>query len=307
MERRNPAGWVAVGSGTALAALWAFWGSMENFHEGWWRPTLAGRVGESFLYLAPMLISIALTVIGIRFPRVGAVLFTAAGILFGRFVFSRRALSLAAVLSWLPVTALPVVIGLLFWFGRPRPRARAYRIAAGLPLLVAVLCAAEPAWRVAHRFYDGDRGMRLVEGNGVRLIWAPAGPGWSHDPRDGPDWQTARDRCAFLSEDGLHLAGEPQNIWRLPTVDEIVRSMTRGGTNAGGSWNEAAGEADYKVRPDKESPLWDIYSPKIYYWTATEADGARAYRITYDGRVWSVPKSLRMGSQGFRAVKEPKP
>lgn len=139
------------------------------------------------------------------------------------------------------------------------------------------------------------------------MIWAPAGPGWSHDPRDGPDWRTAKDRCAFLSEDGLHLAGEPQNIWRLPTVGEIVRSMTRGGTNAGGFWNEAARKADYMVRPDKESPLWDIYSPKIYYWTATEADGAGAYRITYDGRVWPVPKGLRMGSQGFRAVKELKP
>jgi hypothetical protein len=117
----------------------------------------------------------------------------------------------------------------------------------------------------------------------------------------------AKERCVFLSEDGLHLADEPQNIWRLPTVDEAVRSMTRGGKNAGGLWSEAAHKAEYRAKPDKESPLWDIYSPKIYYWTASEADGENAYRITYDGQVWPMPKSLRMGSQGFRAVKNPKP
>ncbi|MCA9924985.1 MAG: hypothetical protein KC421_21570, partial [Anaerolineales bacterium] len=45
-------------------------------------------------------------------------------------------------------------------------------------------------------------------------------------------------------------------------------------------------EAVYKTKPDKESPLWNIYSQVIYWWTATEEDEAHAYIIAYDGQVW---------------------
>jgi hypothetical protein len=31
---RRGLGWVAVGLSSAIAALWAFWGILENFHEG---------------------------------------------------------------------------------------------------------------------------------------------------------------------------------------------------------------------------------------------------------------------------------
>src|SRR5262249_27025059 len=49
-------------------------------------------------------------------------------------------------------------------------------------------------------------------------------------------------------------------IWRLPTVVEVFRSLTRHGTNAGGEWDEASHQATFRTRPDKESPLWNPQS-----------------------------------------------
>ncbi len=43
--------------------------------------------------------------------------------------------------------------------------------------------------------------------------------------------------CRYLSEDGLTLMAEPQGIWRMPTTDEIVRSLARHGQNAGCAWD----------------------------------------------------------------------
>ena len=77
----------------------------------------------------------------------------------------------------------------------------------------------------------------------------------------------------------------PQDIWRLPTVDEAVRSMMLHGENAGGVWDEEAETAIYEVTPDKETPLWELHSQIIYYWTADTAteDESKAYIIVYNG------------------------
>jgi hypothetical protein len=51
----------------------------------------------------------------------------------------------------------------------------------GLSVLTLLMSGAEPLFRVSGRLDDGDRGPRLVRGNGVQLIWAPEGPGWPND------------------------------------------------------------------------------------------------------------------------------
>ena len=147
---------------------------------------------------------------------------------------------------------------------------------------------------VLTRVDDGNRGARLIEGNGVTLIWAPEGPGWnSKHPWGGyPSWDmialygvspagsgdkpgyegrhaTAKDMettglCRYLSEDGTTLMTEPQDIWRMPTTDEIVRSLVRGGENAGctlrqaqgEAWDGESGNADCSRQPNKDTPLW---------------------------------------------------
>ncbi len=304
MSRRTIAGWIAIGLGTLVTCLWAFWGIIENFHEGWYYRSLPKNLGLMLIqYMSPMLISMAVALIAIRWSRLGGSLYAFFGLLFSLLIFRTRSnLTLGVVISWFPVTVGLVLIGTLFWLGRPRRRQLAYAVVVGLPFLVVLIAGLGPAIRVAGRFDDGNRNARLIESNGVRLIWAPAGPGWERSTR-GPTWEQARKRCLYLTEDAKSLAETPQGIWRLPTVDEAVRSMNRHGRNCGGVWNAETEHAAYEVPPDKESPLWDTTSPVIYWWTDSEKDDRRAYRIVYDGGVWSSPKTLRMGSLGFRAVK----
>lgn len=307
MRRQIILGWIALGLSTLVTCLWAFWGIVENFHEGWWQPALGTRLLFSLFYITPMLITLALTLLAVRWPKLGAAAFFIGGAWFSWFILAPRwgKLDLAILLSWLPVTALVIGVGLLWWFGRPQPAKLAYLLAAGLPLLVLLAAGAEPAWRVTHRVDDGSTEERLVQGNGVALVWAPEGPGWVRDAKQACSWDMAVQLCAHLSADGMRLEEKPVNIWRLPTVDEAVRSLTRGGQNAGGEWDSAAGQAHYRVRPDKESPLWRVYAETIYWWTATQASPGKAYRVVYNGSVYAMPKDQRYGTIGFRAVREP--
>lgn len=306
-KRQLILGWIAAGICITVTSLWAFWGTIEAFHEGWWQPTLGGRIAYALLYLTPMAAVLVPTLLAIRVPKLGALLFFAGGGWFSWFVFSNRwpDIDLAVLLSWLPVTLVVVAVGFVWWFGRPEPRRLAYWLAVGIPLVVVVVLAVEPLWRVSHRIDDGDRGARLVEGNGVALIWAPAGPGWVTDAQHASSWDEAVATCAHLCADGLTLSDHPQHVWRLPTVEEAVRSMARHGVNSGGVWDEARGVATYEIKPDKESPLWVSYSETIYWWTASEVGDDHAWRIVYSGAVFRMRKGLRMGSQGFRAVREP--
>jgi hypothetical protein len=224
-----------------------------------------------------------------------------------------KIVSLSTVLGWLPVTMLPLIVGILFWTGRPKPLKRAFKIGVILPLIVAAAFAAEPVIRVSGRVDDGDRGTRVIEGNGVKLVWAPQGPGWPNpDPHNkawiaewrGPTWEEATKICRHLTADGKSIAQTPQNIWRLPTADEAVRSMVRHGKNCGGIWNQVVVRASYTTKPDKESPLWNPYSPIIYWWTSSELNSGRAYYIDFNGNVYPRDKNSNLGSQAFRAARD---
>jgi hypothetical protein len=174
-------------------------------------------------------------------------------------------------------------------------------VVTGLPLLTLLVCGAEPVYRISTRLDDGDRSARRITDNGVDLIWAPQGSGW---PDDGVKWEEARRRCRYMTEDGLSLAETPQNIWRLPTAEECVRSMRRHGKSCGGSWDASHAKATYQRMPDKESPLWNTRSKVIYWWTATEVNNEKAYIVVYNGEVWPRTKRASWGYRGFRAVKD---
>jgi hypothetical protein len=206
--------------------------------------------------------------------------------------------SVGARLIAVPLFALSV----LYAFGSPAPRAFAARCLVLVPVICALTAGAYPGWRVLTRPAGADTSMRLIEGNGVSLVWAPAGPGWDDD---GFPWAEAERRCAHLNETGDALWSARQGIWRLPTVDEAVRSMIWRGRNAGGVWEPRSGRASYRARPDKESPLWNPYSKVIYWWTADEADPERAYRVSYQGGVNAVRKDSKRGYLAARCVREP--
>jgi hypothetical protein len=286
-----------VGLSTVITCFWAFWGIIENFHEGWYHQSLLSNVGLMFVqYLSPMLIFMGVTLISIYWPRVGGGLHGILALLAAWFFGASS--NAAAFFLMVPLIGL----GALYWFGRPQPRRIALCLAIGLPILTLTISGIEPILRVSRRMDDGFLQARLVQGNGVDLVWAPDGPGW---PRTGADWYEAQQVCRHLGEDGLTPAAVPQHIWRLPTVDEAVRSMARHGQNSGGVWDAETAKATYKTTPDKGSPLWNLYSQVIYWWTATETDEEHAYIIVYDGKVWSRAKQFRPAYLGFRCVREP--
>jgi hypothetical protein len=288
-------GWCAVIISLTFTCMWAFWGIIENFHEGWYLPSLSRNLAMMIgQYLMPMLIFIALSLLSLFLPRIGAAAHILLGIYLAFFFF--RGMPAALLFIGLPLGLL----GALYGFGRPEPRRLATALMIGLPALTVIGFGIEPVWRVSGRRNDGNFGARTVEGNGVRLVWAPEGPGW---PRSGVTWEEARRRCQYLIADGSRLADTPQDIWRLPTVEEAVRSMARHGQNCGGTWDAARRQASYRVLPDKETPLWNIHSMVIYWWTDTEVDAKQAYIIVYNGSVWPRDKRIRPGYLGFRAVK----
>jgi len=295
ISKRRVLGWIAVGISTLLTSVWAFWGIIENFHEGWYFRSLTFNLGLMFVqYLSPMLLFLTITLLSIFWHRIGGGLHIFLAIT-GVFIFETFS-NAATLLIIIPLVGL----GLLYWNAVFEKRKTAITIAAGIPILTLIVSGLGPALRISKRLNDGNLNARPVYGNGVSLTWAPSGPGW---PDEGLDWYEAKHNCTYLNQDGLTLALTPQNVWRLPTVSESVRSMSRHGHNSGGIWNDEAGKATYTMAPDKESPLWNEYSQVIYWWTATEVDETHAYIIVYDGKVWARNKQFGPAYLGFRCVK----
>jgi len=78
------------------------------------------------------------------------------------------------------------------------------------------------------------------------------------------------------------------------------------GQNAGGIWDPVEEKAIYKRTPDKETPLRDVRSKVIYYWTADTSlqDERQAYIIVYHSGVYDKRKIDGQSYLSFRAVKE---
>jgi hypothetical protein len=297
LDKRQVAGWIAVGISTVIICFWAFWGIIENFHEGWYYESWLSNIGLMFVqYLSPMILFLVISLVSIFWPRLGGGLHVVLA-LFAVWFF--RAFNNPVMF----ILIAPLIgLGALYWYGRPRPKKIALSLVLGLPILTLIIAGIGPILRVSQRIDDGDLDARLVNGNGVALIWAPDGPGW---PRSGTNWSEAGEICLHLSEDGLAIASVPQDVWRLPTVDEAVRSMALHGQNSKGVWTADVAQASYETTPDKESPLWNVHSQVIYWWTGTELDRDRAYIIVYDGKVWPRSKQIGPAYLGFRCVKGP--
>jgi hypothetical protein len=290
-------GWSAVIIVTIIACLWAYWGGIENFHEGWYGKSLLANIGMMFMqYWLLTIVFIAIGLMGIKFHRFILLFCIAVGI-FAAFFFSGASFSVL----WITIIIPIVGIGLLFFFGRPSPVRFARTVIITLPLVILVATSIYGYITVSSRLDDKNYGLRIVEGNGIRLAWAPRGPGW---PDKGVDYEEARDICARLNEDGTAILENEVNIWRLPTVEESVASQMLHGKNSGGIWDNVRKTASYAKKPDKETPLWDPHSSVIYYWTGTMAENDKAYIIVYHGGVFAKNIYNKSASISFRAVKD---
>ncbi|MGH0053571.1 MAG: DUF7670 domain-containing protein [Sphaerochaetaceae bacterium] len=292
-------GWIAVSITLIFSCVWAYWGAFENFHEGWYATSIWENLFMLFFqYLLFTFLFMALALISLRWRRIGLVVHILAALWVAWF-FSGAQFSVIGLLIILPFIAL----GLLYYVGRPQPKRWAYRLIILLPLLIILSISIPQGIKVSKRIDTQEYGMQIIEGNGVTLLWAPRGPGW---PDEGISWDEAQYLCRHLSEDGTTVMETEQNIWRLPTVDEAVRSMMLHGENVKGVWDSEREKAVYEKYPDKESPLWDVHSPIIYYWTGETSflDEKQAYIIVYDGGVYDKPKQYGPRYLSFRAVKE---
>ncbi|MFC1977334.1 hypothetical protein ACFLWS_03600 [Chloroflexota bacterium] len=335
-------GYIALGLLITLTTFWTYWGAGEAYFEGWWGPWY-NRV----IYLIPAAVLLALTLVGIRWPRKGGwtIVIVGGGIFAGWLVISE--FSVVNLIKAFLLGGLAALVGVLFLLeARRQQRLRSegwkppgkwfrcnlpYLLAIGLPLSVIIAFSVYWVPILLGRADDGDLSARLIEGNGVALVWAPAGPGWyehyyswndiafygvppvgfgekpGYDDRDATmeDMSTTGLPC-YLSEDGLTIMNEPQYIWRMPTVDEIVRSLVRHGENAGCTWDGTSRQAECQVLPDKDTPLWVPDWSPIYYWAADEYDEHRAYYVSYNGEgINHQPKFWGNQRHGYRFVREP--
>lgn len=296
-KRQLILGWISVGIVAIIASLWAYWGGIENFHEGWYSTSIWENISMMLAqYWSLPLIFIIIGIIGIRFPIASLPLCIVIGIA-AAVLLSGASFSVLWIMIIIPLAGL----GLLFFFGRSRPRLPAYMLVALLPVIILVITSIIGLVRVYNRIDDGDYGQRTVSTDDVCLVWAPRGPGW---PDSGTSYDEAREIAAHLSEDGTEILDQRVNIWRLPTVEEAAASQMLHGKDAGGRWDPEGKKAVYDSTPDKETPLWDPHSKVIYYWTDTVASEGDAYIIVYNGGVYPRNMDYHQDYLSFRAVKE---
>jgi hypothetical protein len=292
-------GWSAVTITLLVSSLWAYWGTIENFHEGWYSTSAWENIGMFlFQYLLFPIFFVVLALVILRWQKIGLLLHIAAGI-FCLWFFSGANFVVLGLLIIIPL----VVLGLMYYWGKPHPRKLAYGLIIAIPLSIVLVISTVEGVKVSQRIDDGNYGARVIEGNRVTLVWAPRGEGW---PDEGVSWEEASEICKYLSEDGTTIMQEEQNIWRLPTIDEAVRSMMLHGENAGGVWDADEQKAIYDKTPDKESPMWAVHSKVIYYWTADISgdDDTRACIVVYHGGIYDRRKTDAQDYLSFRAVKE---
>lgn len=275
-----------------IIIIWTYWGINEAFHEGWYHVSLLENLSLTFIqYLSIPIIFLSFSLIAIYYKKMGSVLFITLGI-FAMFFFDSNAG------RFLILTPL-LLFALGFYFGEFKHK-KIITISFIFVFFLIVLSLGIPQLiRVENRFNDNNFRLRIIEGNGITLVWAPQGIGF---PLEGTDWQTAKDNCARLNEQGTALKDSEINIWRLPTRDEIVRSMTRKNNNAVGSIDNS-GIAQYKIKPDKETPLWNPHSKVIYYWTNESKSEKQAFLVAYNGYILERSKSSGANYQGYRCVK----
>ncbi len=341
---RKLPGWIGTGLITVLNALWVYWGFGEAFYEGWGVPDTPWLLFLSIAAVAMLFTLIAirfpyigggiLIAAGLAFaiwwlmPGLTRGLYTLSTVL-GR-LFLSAGFTFVGIMFILDGRFNPKSIEL-----KPSWIIRNLRLvlAIGLPMLVGLAVAGYNLPVVLTRIDDGDRSARLIEGNEITLIWAPEGPGWNWKQDFGgyPSWDslasygikplgldadkfgeshaTEEDMaltglCAFLDESGRNLMSEPQYIWRMPTVDEIARSLALHTENAGCAWEGGAGRLDCSLHPDKETPLWAPDEPPVYYWTANAFDSEEAYYVSYSAYVAFQPKEWGNPRHGYRCVKD---
>jgi hypothetical protein len=276
-----------------IIGFWSYWGINENFHEGWYSLSLWENLSLAFIqYLSIPIIFLVISLIAINYKKIGTGLFIVFSI-FAMFFFKSNS---GRILIFIPL----LLFALGFYFGKFKSKKIITISFISIFFLIILSFGIPQLIKVENRFNDYDFGLRIVEGNNIELTWAPLGVGY---PLKGTNWQTAKSNCARLSNNGTILLDNEINIWRLPSRQEIVASLTRKNNNSMGFIDEF-GVAQYKIKPDKETPLWNPHSQVIYYWTNESKNQEQAFLVAYNGYILGRNKNFGLDYQGYRCVKE---
>lgn len=290
------AGWLAVLIALAIGSFWAYWGTIENFHEGWYYHSLGQNLALMFgQYLLWPILFCALASLGVWRPKVGGAAFVVAGLTIDAVLFKFKN-PVGNELFLAPCVAL----GALFFFGRVGQPRLAIGLVVGVPVGLMLCLGAPLGWRVSHRLALGFSGPVMWQAGGETLEWAPPGPGWP--TRGGMSPAAAAQICDRLDSTGYHLENHHVGIWRLPTAKEAVAALNRGGSPAGCRYVGPGVFPPCDTLPDKEAPLWDPYSMIIYWWTSSEDERGEDLRVAYNGFVLAT--NGRADDTGFRAVRD---
>jgi hypothetical protein len=353
-------GYLATGLLALATLLWTFWGVGEMYYEGWW-----GAWYNRLPYLAPPAICVIFALVALTWPQLGgwSILMLGGAFTVWRWIGQAQLglLTWKWMLSWFPASGVLVIVGALFLLEsryRRQRRAEGWAppehwllrnlrsvVALAPSLLTTIAVTAYFAPLLLTRYDSGDRSAQRIVGNGVTLVWAPAGPGWNWRPWGAqgrylswddialygapplgihvePKWErrghhatqadmSAAGLCRYLSEDGTMLMSEPQGVWRMPTTGEVVRSLVGHGESAGCTWDGMSAEAECREQPNKNTPLWAPDEAPIYYWTTDEYDRESAWYVPYTGglryggAIDHQPKHWGNARHGFRCVREP--
>lgn len=318
-----------------ITSIWTFWGINEMFHEGWYKPF------EWIFFLLPSIISVIYSIITILYPIIGGILIIISGSIFSIFIFSRmikfHSFNIKNFISWIPLTLFFIFLGFLFIKeGKKQKFNKNLKINRVnflilINLIIIFLFGTPLYFRNINRLNDGYRGEREIVGFEIKLIWAGEGVSFHFKSKGNLSWNeialygkgeigfegkrfiyaTKEDferynMFRYINYEGTEITKEIQDYWRLPTIDELTRSMYRKGKCVGVPWNGKEGRQNYKITPDKETPLWLPDEPVIYYFSSTEANEKEIYTISYNGNVIKRDKSSVLGSLGFRAVRTDK-
>jgi hypothetical protein len=125
-------GWIAVSITVLISSVWAYWGAIENFHEGWYAGFWENMGMFLFQYLLFPIVFICLALVILKWKKAGLILhFVVAA--FCVWFFSGANFTVLGLLIVIPF----IVLGLLYYFGEPSPRKWAYRLIIIIPLVTA--------------------------------------------------------------------------------------------------------------------------------------------------------------------------
>ncbi|MFC2145491.1 hypothetical protein ACFLQQ_04085 [Actinomycetota bacterium] len=115
-KRQLILGWIAVAIVTIIASIWAYWGGIENFHEGWYISSIWENIAMMLVqYWALTLVFITIGIIGIRFPIASLPLCIVIGIAAAIFL-TGASFSLVWLMIIIPLAGL----GLLFFLWKSK-------------------------------------------------------------------------------------------------------------------------------------------------------------------------------------------